>query len=535
MKCLRDLLVICIFSMLIFANRACAEDYWVNDAVSLFKANRATIYELNIRTFGAKDLDNDGIIDETKGEARGTFINAISHLDELTKLGINTIHLLPITPVGKVKALGTAGSLYSASDFDRINPQLVDKFSNLSDTEQAKLFIAECHRRKIRVLIDLPACGAYDLYLKHPEFFVTDSNNKPIVPSDWTDVRLLNSGSETEINQDVYTLYTQFVDMVIDLGADGIRADVAPLKTSLFWKKLIRETKAKDPQFLFLAEAYNNNAERISEYAPQTSYEKLLNAGFDSYYSNFSEIKNWTTPKELYDCIKFNMNLQKKYNYQKSVISSFSTHDEVSPILLHGTPFSIMIEWLSATLPFNQYFTDGFPSGDPYLYPWANKKASKSFTDDDYYFLHRGKLDIFNFSKKPGGKNTEIYNNFEFAQKFRFLSGSAMQKSGFKILRTSDSHVFAYKRYDTTSTLIVTGNLDFSNSYNKVKIFAPGINKDMTFIPLHSLNMPFVTKGKVTVDLFPGDIQVFYLELPQKNKKPQQKSYSQQLPVYRYK
>ena len=46
------------------------------------------------------------LIDEA--EESGNFINAIDELDNLTKMGINTIHVLPITPVGKIKAFGTA-------------------------------------------------------------------------------------------------------------------------------------------------------------------------------------------------------------------------------------------------------------------------------------------------------------------------------------------------------------------------------------------------------------------------------------------
>ena len=78
-----------------------------------------------------------------------------------------------------------------------------------------------------------------------------------------------------------------------------------------------------------------------------------------------------------------------------------------------------MIAWLEATLPFNPYFIDGFQSGDDYLYPWANTKAKSTETDDDYYFVHRGKLDIFNFSRKPEGKNEFVKANFKEAFRFR--------------------------------------------------------------------------------------------------------------------
>ena len=88
----------------------------------------------------------------------------------------------------------------------------------------------------MRVIIDLPSCGSYDLYMQRPELFVKDKSGQPVVPADWTDVRLLNAGSETAVNKDVYDLYKGFVDMVINLGADGIRADVATLKPANFGK-----------------------------------------------------------------------------------------------------------------------------------------------------------------------------------------------------------------------------------------------------------------------------------------------------------
>ena len=87
-----------------------------------------------------------------------------------------------------------------------------------------------------------------------------------------------------------------------------------------------------------------------------------------------------------------------KFSEPKAVIGSFSTHDEMSPIVINGPGFSNMIIWLNATLPVNSYFVDGFDTGDKYIYFWANKKADVTFTDDDTYFVHRGKIDIFNFT-----------------------------------------------------------------------------------------------------------------------------------------
>ena len=104
-----------------------AREVWVNNLRDSFLSNSAVIYAVNIRTFNAKDKNGDGIIDFEAGEESGNFINAIDRLDELKKNGVTALHLLPITPVGKMKALGTAGSLYSAAGFTHCRQRLHKK------------------------------------------------------------------------------------------------------------------------------------------------------------------------------------------------------------------------------------------------------------------------------------------------------------------------------------------------------------------------------------------------------------------------
>ena len=105
---------------------------------------------------------------------------------------------------------------------------------------------------------------------------------------------------------------------------------------------------------MFLAEASDSWREPPSKYAEFTPYNELLKAGFDGYYGSFFNLKDWKA-NELTDHIKFNTKLLNSYKEPKSVIMSFTTHDEVSPVILHGEEFSIMISWLEAVLPFNPY------------------------------------------------------------------------------------------------------------------------------------------------------------------------------------
>ena len=124
-SCFALALILCSGS--VFANEN-------NDLRTLFLTNKANICGINLRTFNAKDTNGNEIIDED--EESGNFINAIDRLDEIKALGINTLHVLPITPVGRLKALGTAGSVYAAEDFWSINSQLVDKNSLKNATKE---------------------------------------------------------------------------------------------------------------------------------------------------------------------------------------------------------------------------------------------------------------------------------------------------------------------------------------------------------------------------------------------------------------
>ena len=496
-----------------FASSAFAQDFvWKNDARTKFLNNETIIMEVNIRSFNSKDNNEDGFIQEDMGEVRGTFLNAIERLDELKSIGINTLHVLPITPTGKLKALGTAGSLYAASDFDSINPDLYDKSSELTLEEQAKMFINEAHKRGIRVILDVPACASYDLYLERPDLFVTAQSGEPVIPADWTDVRLLATGTENKIDVNVYSLYKDFVKMAMALGADGIRADVAHSKTALFWEELIAYSREKDPEFVWLAESSEVWHDAISPQAVFTPYNKLLKAGFDGYYGSFFNLKDWKTPKELYKQIDFTLGETKKFDDKKSVIGSFTTHDEVSPILLKGPQLSEMMIWLNATLPVNSYFVDGFQTGDDYMYRKGNRLAEVSNTDDDTYFTHRGKIDIFNFSRKPEGKYDDLRGEFLLGNNVKQSVLSTLNEGNFTPLKNNNQKkVFSYMFANNIKKVITIGNLDFEN-YAKVTVKVPKFNPNkQNLLPIKISKMPDAKKGKVQLTLQPGEIVVIII------------------------
>lgn len=497
---------------LLFVQNNCFATDETSDLRTMFQNNKAIIYSLNLRTFNANDKNGNGIIDFSLGETSGNFINAIERLDELKELGINAIHLLPITPTGKIKSLGTAGSLYALSDFTSLNPQLSDSKSELPTKEQAKLFIDECHKRDIKVIVDLPSCGAYDLFLDRRNLFVKNPDDTAVTPLDWTDVRLFDvPNDETLIKSDIFILHKIFIKNMLDLGVDGIRADVATIKPARFWEELIKYSRNINENTMFLAEASESWTEPASPKAYFTDYKKLLSTGFDGYYGSYFEIKNWNTMSDLKKSVESQQKLFKKYQEKKSVIGSFATHDVVSPLITGGENFSKIIIWLNATLPLNPYYVDGFLQADDYIYEYSNKKASESYTDDDYYYVHQGQIDIFNFSRKPTTDSDILIKEQKLAMDIRKNFEEEITKGNFTTLKSNNEKIFAYQRSLNNSSVVIIINRNLVNSEEfKIKINKIKKNSKIKFIK--SAKDTNLVNSTFTGKLKPAEIVVFTIQ-----------------------
>ncbi len=483
-----------------------------------FKNNDSIIYTINIRSFGAVDKNNDGIIEEEKGDIRGTFLNAKDKLEDLAREGINTIYVLPITKTGKLKALGTAGSLYAMDSFTILAPELDDKSNNLTIEQEVEQFTKKAHELNLNVIVDLPSCGSYDLSIKKPDWFLYDENNEAVIPADWTDVRLFkiyNDDNKTLFEPNVKN-FKNFIDKMQSLGFDGIRADVAAIKPYAFWREIISYAKSKNNNFIFIAEAtpeWNNPAPNGVKY--YTKVPELLSAGFKGYYGSGANFKNVKTKEEFDKRLKNNLNILKK-NKNSAIMSSFATHDIQSPIL-KGRNYWNMILWLNATLPVNSYFLDGFSSGDSYIYPYENLKAEKSYTDDEYYFVHSGLFDIFNFSRPAitGGK----YFKKEFirAVAFKKEHSSLIKPKNLVILKTDNSKIFAYKLINSKKEIIVAGSLDEDNVLktnlkSKYLNSTDGKSNQALFFTINSKNKPVMQKNNISVTLEPLELAVYLIQ-----------------------
>lgn len=492
-----------------------------NDLRTLFTTNSAKILAIIPRSFTSEDKNGNEYID--KNEKPGTFLGAISRLDEIKSQGFNTLHVLPINPPGKENALGTAGSVYAPEDLLKIDPVLIDKNDTRSDKEQFKAFVDECHKRGIRVMVDMPSCASYDLYVNKPELMAIE-NGIPKTPQGWEDIRMFqpwdDEGKRT-LNPKLLEYHRQFVDMMIDAGVDGIRADVARAKPVEFWDIIIPYSRKRDPQFAWLAESYTYEDASPQANMPYDRPEDSLRAGFDAYYGQYHIFHEWQNAKELHDYVIDNLNMSYRVDLGKSLIGSFSTHDDISPMFSGGEVFCNLTSGLQATLPMmNPYFVDGFQSGDWYLYSYRGKHVDNSATDNNEMFVHNGKLDIFNLSRRPGGNDPQIGKFMTSCLEFRDKYADVVKRGSYIVLdkeKDKQDQVIAFARHRNGKTLLVLANKDVNRPVAcKVKVPTLKENQKLdNLLPKYGEDSKFqVNKDGVSVILGPGRIHVFEIDTP---------------------
>lgn len=503
-----------------------------NNLRTMIQNNESVMLAIAPRTFTAVDLDGDEIVSMSKGEKPGTFLSAVERLDELKEDGINTIHILPIHPPGKKKAMGTAGSLYAPAKFLEkdgslaIDPVLIDKNDPRTPSEQFKAFIDECHKRDIKVMLDLPSCASVDWFEAEPELMAFGRNGEDKTPQGWADIRMFDpwdDESKRTLNPKLLELHRQYVDACIDLGLDGIRADVARAKPPEFWDIIIPYSHTKDPEFAWLGETYTYECASPQVNMPYDRPEDSLRAGFDEYYGQYHIFHEWSTAKEFNDYIKLNLDMSQRLPAGKTSIGSFTTHDDKSPMTHGGENFSNLTTIIQSTIPMcNPYFVDGFQTGDYYDYAYSEKYSEETMTDNHKMDHHSFRLDIFNLSRKPGGDYPDIERVMKETLKMRSENKdlfSDRNSSFIELDKVGDKkdQIIAFARHNNGRTALVIANKNPNrNLTGTIKV--PGLNANQKLVdmaPKYGEESLFqVAPNELRVDLAPASAYVFEIDTP---------------------
>lgn len=175
----------------------------------------------------------------------GTFEGVRRDLPRIRELGVDTVWLMPIHPIGEQARKGSLGSPYAIRDYRAVNPE----YGTLEDFRR---LVDEIHALGMRCIIDVVyhhTAPDSVLVREHPEWFFRRADgslgNKV---GDWTDIVDLDYGHRGLWDYLIETL-EYWASMV-----DGFRCDVASLVPLAFWKEARERVEAVRPGCLWLAE-----------------------------------------------------------------------------------------------------------------------------------------------------------------------------------------------------------------------------------------------------------------------------------------
>jgi hypothetical protein len=186
-----------------------------------------------------------------------------------------------------------------------------------------------------------------------------------------------------------------------------------------------------------------------------------------------------------------------------------------------GEVYCNLTTGLQVTLPMlNPYFVDGFQSGDTYSYPYKDKTVEATQTDSHEMIVHDGKMDIFNLSRKPGGKNPEIGTFMTEAFKMRDKYSDVLKRGSYIILDKKDDkqdQVIAFARHRQGRTILVLANKNVNRPVAcKVSVPTLKSNQELkNLLPAYGEKSKFqVSQGEIALELGAGRIHVFEIDTP---------------------
>lgn len=206
---------------------------WMASAHAVPAPFDVVMYEVNLRAFSeAGDLNG-----------------VTARLDDIQSLGVNTLWLMPIHPIGVVNRVGAMGSPYSVRDYGVVSSEYGTEADLIALVDAA-------HERGMYVMMDWVAnhtAWDHPWISAHPNWYTQNAQGQIISPpgTNWADVADLNYNS-TAMRA---AMIDEIKYWVSEVGIDGFRADAADFVPFDFWAEAIPAVRnATDRSLLMLAE-----------------------------------------------------------------------------------------------------------------------------------------------------------------------------------------------------------------------------------------------------------------------------------------
>lgn len=404
---------------------------WIKDAV---------IYEIYPRQYSQK----------------GDFNAITNDLDRLKNLGVTVLWLMPIHKIGQLKKKGSVGSPYAVQDFYSINPD----YGSAADL---KKLIAEAHKRKMKVIIDIVANHtAWDSVMMKTKGFHTTNDKGEIIPPvpDWADVADLNY-ENPELRKYMIEMLKSWIR---DYDLDGFRCDVAGFVPTDFWETARTEVDKIKPDTIWLAE--------------WESPDLLVKAfNLDYSWANHAVLADVLFGNKPASEIRKTWEADRAKNPKNALRMRFSdNHDERRAIARFGEKGAIAAQALAFTLDGVPMFYNGMEVGDT-----AESGAPALFE----------KLPIFWQIQERRQEFPKFYKGMIDLRK----NSVALRRGDLTWLKNSDEQrVLTFTRKSGNEEILIAINMTSAAFFGSVEAsgnfdeITPNVEKKSTGLPTLSLD-----------------------------------------------
>ena len=371
----------------------------------------------------------------------GGFKGVTEVLPQLAELGFDVLYLPPIHPIGRTNRKGKNNAL-AARKGDPGSPWAIGAEEGGHDAVHPELgTLADFERMVERgrevgceICLDFAIqCSPDHPWLKeHPEWFHRrpDGTLKYAEnpPKRYQDIYNVNFDSE-----DWRGLWQALLDVVLHWVGHGVRlfrVDNPHTKPVPFWEWLIREVRARDPEVVFLAEAFTRPA----------MMQQLGKIGFAQSYTYFT----WKNTKgELLDFMRENI-LAWAPHYRPNFFAN--TQDILHEYLQSGgrPAFEARLVLAATLSP-----TYGIYSGFEWCENVPLRPGSEEYLDSEKYEVKKRKL-----------KGAPLLPLVRRLNEIRREQPSLQRVENLVFLETENDNLLAYAKRWEGNAVIVVVNLD---------------------------------------------------------------------------
>jgi len=380
----------------------------------------------------------------------GTWKDCIDRLPDIRAMGFDVVYLTPIHPIGHTNRKGrnnslTAGegdpgSFYAIGSDDGGHDAIHPELGSLTEF---RAFVAACQAEGMEVALDFAVqCSPDHPWLKaHPEWFKRrpDGSMKYAEnpPKKYEDI--VNVDFES---RDAEGLFAALRDVILFWVAAGVkifRVDNPHTKPFRFWEWMITEVQTRDPDVLFLSEAFTR---------PKVM-KGLAKLGFSQSYTYFT----WRTQKwEIEQYVNELAGFPEREFYRPNFF--VSTPDILPLHLQSGEPWIFKARLaLAATLSSNYGIYNGFELLEHEPIP-----GREEYLNSEKYELKTRDWNA------PGNIKPYIAQ----INRIRQENAALQQTSNIRFLFVPDENVIAYVKHALDQSNVIVTVVSLSRDFKQL-------------------------------------------------------------------